>query len=326
MSLARWTVNSRKGFSLVELMVVVAIIGILASLLLVGISKMETSAYMSTDLSHHRMIAKASATHATDNENRLLHPRTEETDQNQINGMVGHQYVREIIDNEMIDQAVINANKRLWVRAYDESGIIRLTDADTGLPETSRRELTRALSDGAAWQYMDGDPSIYRSPLDPTKITRSYSLNAFVGTELCPDEWFGTGYTDPFYSEFAMYAVGTPTLSSIPQPSNTFFSITEWDPGHSSSVPPGRNHLGFMLHPNQATGYANYQIWHDIPGFWYGGNYTISMVDGSTKSVPVTDPNLVEALDEHRVVYDGADLRQIQGWMLPGVLEYRFDN
>jgi hypothetical protein len=307
-------------------MVVVAIIGILASLVLVSITKMEISAYMATDLAHHRMIAKANATHTTDNENRMLHPRTEHTNAGQINGMIGNQYVREIIDQKMVNDAVENANKRLWVRAYDDNDVQRLADADTGLPETSRRELPRALSDGAAWEYMDGDPAHYRSPLDPTNIARSYSLNSFVGTELCPDEWFGTSWSDPFYGQFAMYAVGTPTPSRIPQPSNTFFSITEWDPGHNSSIPPGRNFLGFMLHPNQATGYASYQIWHDIPGFWYNKSYTISMVDGSTKSVPVTDPNLIDALDEHRVVYDGADLRQIQGWMLPGVLEYRFDN
>ena len=316
----------RTGFSLVELMVVVAIIGILASLILVGISRMETSAYMATDLAHHRMIAKASASHATEHENRLLHPRTEPTDHDQIHDMVPNQYVREIIDIEMVDQAVIDANKRLWVRAYDDGNVQRLTDVDTGLPDTSRRELPRALSDGSAWAYMDGDPSHYRSPLDPTQLTRSYSLNSFVGTELCPDEWFGTSWSDPFYGEFAMYAVGTPTLSAIPQPANTFCSIIEWDPGHGTSIPPGRNFLGFMLHPNQATGYANYQIWHDIPGFWYNESYTISMVDGSTKAVPISDPDLPEALDQHRVVYDGPDLRQIQGWMLPGVLEYRFDN
>ncbi len=316
----------RRAFSLVELMVVVAIIGILVSLVMVGLSQMEASAYLAQDLSNHRMITKASALHATDNENRLLHPRTELTNAGQISGMINNPHVREIIDAQMIEEAVENCNKRLWVRSYDEAGITRLTDLDTGLPEVSRQELMRALSDGAAWAYMDGDESHYRSPLDPTHLRRSYSINAFTGTELCPDEWFGTGWSDPFYGQFAMYAVGTPTLSAIPQPSNTFFSITEFDPGHNSSIPPGRNFLGFMLHPNQATGYANYQIWHDIPGFWYNGKYTISMVDGSTKAVPITDQELPEALDQHRVVYDGPDLRQIQGWMLPGILEYRFDN
>ena len=313
------------GFSLIELMVVVAIISILISMILVAITSMESSAYMTTDLAHHRMIAKANAQHATDHENRLLHPRTEPTDHDQIHDMVNHQFVPEIITLGMIDQAVIDANKRLWVRAYDEGDRQRLSDVDTGLPETSRRELPQALSDGAAWEYMDGDESHYRSPLDPTQIARSYSLNAFTGTELCPDEWFGTGWSDPFYGEFARYAVGTPTFTAIPQPSNTFFSIIEFDPGHNSSLPPGRNFLGFMLHPNQATGYADYQIWHDIPGFWYNGRYTLSMVDGSTKSVPINDPDLADVLNEHRVVHDGPDLRTIQGWMLPGVLEYRFD-
>jgi len=316
---------TRRAFSLIELMVVIAIIGILASFLLVGISKMETAAYLAQDLSNQRMIAKASAQHATDNESRLLHPRTEETNHDQIHHIAESEYVPEIIDMQMVDQAVIDANKRLWVRAYDEPGITRLTDFDTGLPDTSRQELMRALSDGAAWEYMDGDESHYRSPLDPTHLRRSYSLNSFVGTELCPDEWFGTGWSDPFYGQFARYAVGTPTLAAIPQPSNTFCSITEYDPGHNTSIPPGRNFLGFMLHPNQATGYANYQIWHDIPGFWYNKSYTISMVDGSTQAVPITDQDLPDILNGHRIVHDGPDLRQIQGWMLPGVLEYRFD-
>ena len=314
-----------RGFSLVELMVVVAIIGILIALVLVGVSKLEMSSYLAQDLSHQRMIAKANAQHATDHDSRMLHPRTEATNAGQISGMMTNQYVPEIIDTPMINQAVENANKRLWVRAYDEAGVTRLTDVDTGLPETSRRELIRALSDGAAWEYMDGDESYYRSPMDPTQLRRSYSLNSFVGTELCPDEWFGTGWSDPFYGQFARYAVGTPTLSAIPQPANTFLSITEYDPGHNTSIPPGRNFLGFMLHPNQATGYANYQIWHDIPGFWYDNKYTVAMVDGSTRAVSLTDQNLPEILDEHRVVHDGPDLRQIQGWMLPGILEYRFD-
>ncbi|MCH2135052.1 MAG: type II secretion system GspH family protein [Phycisphaerales bacterium] len=317
--------RARPAFSLVELMVVVAIIGVLTSLILVGINSMETSAYMTTDLAHHRMIAKASALHATDNENRLLHPRTEPTNSGQIQGMANNQYVPEIITQNMIQEAVESANKRLWVRAYDDENVIRLDDVDNGLPDTSRRELLRALSDGAAWMYMDGDGSQYRSPLDPTQLRRSYSLNAFTGSELCPDEWFGTGWSDPFYGEFARYATGTPTLSQIPQPANTFFSIIEWDPGHGTNIPPGRNFLGFMLHPNQATGYANYQIWHDIPGFWYNDKYTISMVDGSTRAVPISEPDLPAILNQHRVVHDGPDLRRIQQWMLPGVLEYRFD-
>ena len=54
----------RSAFTIVELLVVVAILGVLMSLVLVGVSSMDDSAMSTTDLARQRQIALASGQYA----------------------------------------------------------------------------------------------------------------------------------------------------------------------------------------------------------------------------------------------------------------------
>ncbi|MBT5584382.1 MAG: type II secretion system protein [Phycisphaerae bacterium] len=324
----------RSAFTLVELLVVVAILGVLMSLVLVGVSSMDDSAMSTTDLARQRQIALAEGQYAAANDGRLFHPRTAPVADNN--------FVQPPEDNtpspyfppseyEILGdpyELAKDVTDRLWVRAYNDGGNTRLESLDGNSYEV---ELTKAFSDGAAWEYLDGNIDTYLSPLDQTGRMRSYAINSFIGVNVCADDWyFGNGYPMPFANAFVKYAVPTPTMMHIKQPSKTMCTIGEDDPGIGGG-PPGHNGHGFMMHPNQdGSDFANYQTWIDIPGLWNPGAINISHMDGSTESIKLTEPNLYDALDatgdgipDHWVIFDGPDLQALQRRILPGVLEYR---
>lgn len=319
----------RRGFSLMELMIVVSILGVLAVLTLVGIQSLDDASMHSLDMTNQRSIARATLQHTADNKGLLLHPRTAPVSNNDFSSFANDDWF--IVDNSEIPDLIKNVNDRLWVRAYDETGVDRLFTVDPGQPAEQKIERPEALSHGAAWQYMDGNIEVYKSPLDTTPRTRSYSLNCFVGPVLAADDIYARwSWNDPFYGNFVKYAVPCPTMGHVKQPGNTFCSITEDDPGHNGGTPPGHNLLGFLLHPNQEPGFSNYQIWHDLPGFWDPTRMNMSYMDGSVRPFKFTEPDLARELDtdgdglpNHRAVFDGTDLRQLQKMLLPGVLEYR---
>ena len=195
-------------------------------------------------------------------------------------------------------------------------------------------ELVKAFSDGAAWEYLDGNADTYRSPLDPTRRLRSYAINSYIGVNVCADDhYFGENPPGPFASVFVKYAVPTPTMMHIKQPSRTMCTIGEDDPGIGGG-PPGYNGHGFMMHPNQkGSDFAAFQTWIDIPGLWNPGVINISHMDGSTESIKLSEPNLYDKLDsnndgvpEHGVIFDGPDIQALQKRLLPGVLEYRSED
>jgi len=312
-----------------ELMIVVAIIGVLAALTLVAVNALDDSSMHSLDMSNQRMIARANIQHGGDHAGRLLHPRTGPVTEGDIWSFANDDDFA--VDQSDIPDIVDRINARLWVRAYDDGQFTRLVTIDPSQANEQKIEKIEALSDGEAWAYMDGNPETYKSPLDTTPRLRSYSLNAYVGPELAADDIYAQwSWDDPFYGSFVKYAVGCPTSATVKQPAMTFCSITEDDPGHSGGSPPGHNLYGFLLHPNQEEGYASYQIWHDLPGFWDANRMNLSYMDGSTRPFFFSDPNLAKQLDtdgdglpNHRAVFDGPDLRALQQQLLPGVLEYR---
>ena len=316
----------RSAFTIVELLLVVAILGVLMSLVLIGVGSLDDSAMSTTDLARQRQIALAEGKYAAANDSRLFHPRTAPVESG-IFGAFPNTY--EVLGNpEELEQDVTN---RLWVRAYNDSGNQRLEGLDGGAYQV---ELVKAFSDGAAWEYLDGNADTYRSPLDPTRRLRSYAINSYIGVNVCADDhYFGENPPGPFAGPFVKYAVPTPTMMHIKQPSRTMCTIGEDDPGIGGG-PPGHNGHGFMMHPNQkGSDFAAFQTWIDIPGLWNPGVINISHMDGSTESIKLSEPNLYDKLDsnndgvpEHWVIFDGPDIQALQKRLLPGVLEYRSED
>jgi prepilin-type N-terminal cleavage/methylation domain-containing protein len=316
----------RSAFTIVELLLVVAILGVLMSLVLIGVGSLDDSAMSTTDLARQRQIALAEGKYAAANDSRLFHPRTAPVESG-IFGAFPNTY--EVLGNpEELEQDVTN---RLWVRAYNDAGNQRLEGLDGGAYQV---ELVKAFSDGAAWEYLDGNADTYRSPLDPTRRLRSYAINSYIGVNVCADDhYFGENPPGPFAGPFVKYAVPTPTMMHIKQPSRTMCTIGEDDPGIGGG-PPGHNGHGFMMHPNQkGSDFAAFQTWIDIPGLWNPGVINISHMDGSTESIKLSEPNLYDKLDsnndgvpEHWVIFDGPDIQALQKRLLPGVLEYRSED
>ena len=135
------------------MLVVIAIIGILMALVIVGIGLMMTKTKATKDLTNHKAIGLANWSHSIDNNGRLLHPRT---------GV------------ENVSTQFLGAD-RIWVKASDDN-----LDAD-GL------ELPSALEDGAAFAYI-GTIAAFHSPLDLADRLRSYSMSAFIGVEEFVDD------------------------------------------------------------------------------------------------------------------------------------------
>ena len=245
--------QTKYGFTLIELLVVIAIIGILMSLAVTGIGMMLTRTKATKDLTNHKTIAAASWSHSLDHNGRLLHPRTQ-------------------IDADDSTDAQI---ERFWVKSYDETNATRLD---------GEKELALALEDGAAFPYIENINS-YKSPLDPTKRLRSYSLNAFVGVEFGIDDSQLFNITG--LSEFFIPAM---TASQIPQPSSTMASISEDDRRTG-----GPNWNGWLLHPKNDMPFL---IWYDIPAFWVPNEVGTSNVDGSTQTIKLTTQGLKDRWEE----------------------------
>ena len=68
--------RSFRGFSLVEILVVIAMIGILAGLILVGTVAMENKSISLVDASTHNDLVKANIAHTADHNGRWLNPMT----------------------------------------------------------------------------------------------------------------------------------------------------------------------------------------------------------------------------------------------------------
>jgi prepilin-type N-terminal cleavage/methylation domain-containing protein len=245
--------QTKYGFTLIELLVVIAIIGILMSLAVTGIGMMLTRTKATKDLTNHKTIAAASWSHSLDHNGRLLHPRTQ-------------------IDADDSTDAQI---ERFWVKSYDETNATRLD---------GEKELALALEDGAAFPYIENINS-YKSPLDPTKRLRSYSLNAFVGVEFGIDDSQLFNITG--LSEFFIPAM---TASQIPQPSSTMASISEDDRRTG-----GPNWNGWLLHPKNDMPFL---VWYDIPAFWVPNEVGTSNVDSSTQTIKLTTQGLKDRWEE----------------------------
>ena len=286
-------------------MIVIVILGLMASLLIVTTGSISATAKSAQDSTHLRSIALANATFAADNKERLFCPRTETND-----GIPGDP-VNPSTTPEQI--------KRMWVHGFDDN--VENMGSDL-------TELNSALTEGAAWDYL-GDSSIYKSPLDTTERLRSYSLNAFVGVDRCADEYPEmVGVFLPAYN--TRYRVPCRTAAAIPQPGMTICAIGEVDAGTSAGFSQSANINGWLVSPN-----PNMPLWKDTPALWNQSRVNFSLMDGSVDTVTVQQADLIRAKiaqtgSSHNIMIgatdqDKVDFQTFNSRLLPGVLNFRTD-
>jgi prepilin-type N-terminal cleavage/methylation domain-containing protein len=265
----------RGGFTIVELMVVIAIIVLLVSLLFVVGQPLRQTSLRTKCLVNQRTIALAAQVYAGSNDGRYVSPRTD-TSKPELNmGPVSNP----------------------WVNCSTTAGTL-IGDV----------EQPSSLEKGALWPYMNQNYSAYKSPLDPNKRVRSYSLNAFVGVGGC-DPNPNNKLCDDLYT----YGKKTIAATQVPQPSSTMAVIGEEDDD-------GWNPHGWVIECQ--TFMSN--KWIDLPSFWDGNRINIAMVDGSTKSLDIMSPKLVKAMQSFGNLYvepsPAPAYRIMRQYMLPGVI------
>jgi len=292
-----------RAFTVVELLVVVAIIALLVALLIVGLEKARTMARVAGCLSNQRQISLAQASYALDNVGAYASNRTSGmtnlTDMSwTINVPCGQFPV-------LINKGNTNQDSyHSWVASYGAS-VVGGTEMEYGVNSTNTA--AKALSKGRLYSYM-GSASLYRSPLDPTTRIRSYSLQSFIGALVPEDsrEW-SDKWDDWCCAQGVTPREWTATHSKHHKfPSQTIMSIVEDDsdgfnynnqgwvidirPPAGTPAPPGTPNPGAW----GSTG--GWDGWIDWPAFWEPNNITYSYVDGSTEAYSLQKPKLVSEI------------------------------
>ena len=290
-----------RGFTVVELLVVVAIIALLVAILVVGLEKARTMARVAGCLSNQRQIALAQTSYAIDNGGALASPRT-----SFAGGSPSVTYTNPCGSWSFLINKGNTANDSYhsWTASYG-AGVVGGTEQQYGVNSTNAG--AKALSGGKLFPYI-GSYNVYRSPIDPTTRIRSYSFNAFVGVTVPTDS---TGYLQGWQGWFCSQGVTpldfvTTHLKMIKDPSHTIMSLVEDDSDGFSF-----NNEGWLIDPRPPAGTPAPQGapnpgtwsntggwigWVDWPAFWDPSNITYSYVDGSTESYSLQNPKLVSLI------------------------------
>ena len=297
----------RRAFTVIELLVVVAIRALLVAILVVGLEKARTMARVAGCLSNQRQISLAQTSYATDNAGALTSPRTS------FRGTTGAFSVDSPCGNNRVvlnNGQLTNESYHSWTASYG-AGIVGGSEQEFGL--NSNNTAARALSKGRLFPYM-GSYKVYRSPLDPTDRIRSYALQSFVGATVPEDsnEW-----STKWHGWFCGQGV-TPRewiSTHVPHhkyPSQTIMSIIEDD--SPASIDPGFSfpNQGWVIdprppasipappgtpNPGQWSSTGGWLGWIDWPAFWDPENITYSYVDGSTEAYSLQRPKLVGEIE-----------------------------
>ena len=329
--------NSR-GFTVTELLVVVAIIALLLALVLIGFRKAKLMARTMSCLSNQRQISLAQSSYATDNGGAFASPCTS------FRGAMGAFTLTSgtcgnfpiVLNNGNLT----NASYHSWTASYpgaDREGNERMNGG---------AENEGALKQGRLFSYVGSVP-VYSSPLDPTGRPRSYSLNAFIGVTVPNDVAnYGKAWLDWYCSQGITPRTWKSThLAQIKAPSHTIMSIVEQDGG-----PNNYNTHGWVIDPRPPAGSiapsgtrnpgawaiaSGWAGWIDTPAMWAPSAVTYSYVDGSTESYSFQNPAVVATMQElqsvgntHAYVQppDGSGDAMRRDWMhfrdrlLPGVI------
>ena len=245
----------RKAFTLVELLVVVAVIAILISLLLPAINRFRVQAQSTECLTNQRNLIAAYTQYSIDKNGRV--PGTD-------TGAYAYDWMQTVGGQHNPPGGCCNGFQNGVVN-WDQGG-------DDANPNT---EYLKAFTDGSLWDYI-GDFDVYSSPQDPRLINdpetyrlRSYSFSAFAGKEAyCRDCSTGLVSAADSYSQFR-------------DPSNQLSTLCEADTR-------GANLNGFLLpaawvDPDFAPCSSSFN-WIDEPVVWNPGRWNVSFIDGSVIS------------------------------------------
>lgn len=252
---------SRRGFTVTELVVVVAVIAVIIAILVPTIGNIRKQARTTMCLNNQRQLAQACYAYATANSGKWPSPRTDEGGVTYPGG-----------------GPVSNP----WVRA-------------TATNTTGTYEKTTAITTGVLFPYVGTIP-VYISPDEPTNPgagavsgertrIRSYSLNSCLGVTR-PDEWtdYDQGFRFPQSGssqsglEVDLAAYNTVSMGSVRQPSRMLCTIVEDD-----NI--AWNNQGWIINP-QISG----RLWVDLPAPWRPEAITITYVDGSTDVHSMANP------------------------------------
>jgi len=234
--------EARRGFTLVELLVVMAIIGILAAILLPALSQAKARAQAIVCLNNTRQLVLAWQVYATEHDDGLPYNL----------GMAGSSY--------RTPQNWVN-NVMTWDLSSDNTNLATLTGSSLG-------------------RYVSGNTGVYHCPSDNVLSAvqqaagwrariRSYSMNALVGDA---GNFSTNGYNinAPDYKQFFK-------LTQIPQPSEIFVFLDEHpdsiDDGYFVERVPGEtySYSGMSSQPTQ---------WIDLPATYHNRATAMSFADG----------------------------------------------
>ncbi len=296
----------RRGFSLTELLVVLAIIMLLVAIIVIATKKVRRMSSMAGDLNNQRQIALALSSYSMDFNGAIPSNRTS-TDGNfnySLNPTGGCGGPFQITINGGNTNA---ATYHSWTASFG-TNMAGSEEVEYGVNSLTATDSSRkALSNGKLWPYI-GDYGVYRSPLDPSawfegmtyqnsnSRLRSYSLNGFVGSTVPEDSSEWAGKWDDWFcvNGVPMTATNTTRISRIPQPARTIASIVEDDnDGYNF------NNQGWVIDPRfpgtpQATGWEG---WIDWPAMWDPTAIPFSYMDGSTEVYSVQRKSLPDELE-----------------------------
>lgn len=276
--------SGRKGFTLVELLVVIGIICILMALVLPVMTKAREGARMTACESNERQIYAAIKAFATDNADQAPGAGT--------------------------GANIANALPSTWVPGAKYTGIGQVISTADGLPQSIVEATSKSclvslnyLPSTAVFHcpQRDAIPLVYGNSLG--NVTFHYSFNAyFVGDQnwmtpptTGPNANVTPKFPLPAYSAFftSTYTIPTrvPTLITRPTNPATCLLITEDGQGLDSlfESPPGRIHASpvHVLRGHHVSDQYPYQI---------ADNVVCTYMDGHTESVQVdlvpTDANV----------------------------------
>lgn len=282
-----------RAFTLVELLVVVAIVALLVALILVGLQHAQFLSRQMKCLSNQRMIALAQASYATDNGGAYASNQTQIWPGFNFNFSITNACgTFPILIN---NGSMVQTSYHGWVAAYTPNLI---TDGN------GVRELSASLEKGRLWSYI-GNLGAYRSPLEPpSDRVRSYSINGFFGATIPEDgfdratvwnQWFCAKGVTP-------HEWRSTHVARIRHPSQMICSIIE-DDRRTSGIQ--YNAGGWLFDPRTPPGTPDvdpvaatgWQGWIDWPAFWNPKAITYSYADGSTETYSLANRALPAAIE-----------------------------